>query len=408
MSGPATGRDTLLAPLARVTRSVRILLVSDFFPPTPGGMESHVRRLAEALIDRGHEIAVVTGTYCPDPLPGGAIVEFSPTILSRVPWVFEDGARQYLSPFPDPVFSRAVRRVAESWQADIIHAHGWCAFSSYWPDAPPLVVTLHDHGLRCPKRTLLRGKAECSRGRGMRCMTCRGDQATAKRIPLAAMMGWSVSHLMAHTGRFIAVSHSVAERVTEIGLPASQITIIANFIDTGSEMPADGPSTPIALYVGPDGHHKGRSVAIEAFTRLPPGTATLVLVGSSTAVNIDGVSNLGYLRGAALWEQYRRASVALVPSVWPEPCPTVALEAMAFGLPVIGSRIGGIPDLVEHGRSGLLVPPNNPARLAESMHAVLTDHELRGRLSQGARTRSRQFDTAAVVPQIIEVYESLL
>jgi glycosyltransferase involved in cell wall biosynthesis len=367
-----------------------------------------VQRLAEALIDRGHDIAVVTGTARPDPLPGGAAVEFAPAILSRVPWVFDDGARQYLPPFPDLVFGRAVRRVAESWRPDIIHAHGWCAFSSYWPDAPPLVVTLHDHGLRCPKRTLLRGKAECSRGRGMRCITCGGEQATAKRIPLAAMMGWSVSHLAAHTSRFIAVSHSVAERVTENGIPASKVQVIPNFIHMSSKMPGDGSSTPIALYVGPDANHKGRSVAIEAFSLLPAGTATLVLVGGSSEVNIDGVSDLGYLRGGALWEQYQQASVALVPSVWPEPCPTVALEAMAFGLPVIGSRIGGIPDLVEDGRSGFLVPPNNAARLAESMHVILTDHELRNRLSQGARIRSQRFDTAAVVPQIVDVYESLL
>jgi len=387
---------------------VRILLISDFFPPTPGGLESHVQRLAEALIDRGHEIAVVTGTARPDPLPGGASVQFAPTILSRVPWVFEDGLRQYLPPFPDPAFGRAVRRVAESWQPDIIHAHGSCAFSSYWPDAPPLVVTLHDHGLRCPKRTLLHGEVECSRGRGMRCITCGGDQAAVKRIPLAAVMGWSVSHLSAHTSGFIAVSHSVAERATENGIPTSKVRVIPNFINMGNEISDDGSSSPIVVYVGPDSRHKGRSVAIEAFSRLPRGTATLVLVGGGTHVNIDGVVNLGYLRGAALWEQYRRASIALVPSVWPEPCPTVALEAMSFGLPIIGSNIGGIPDLVQDGCSGLLVPPNDPARLAESMRVILTDHELRNRLSQGAKARSQQFDTAAVVPQIVAVYESLL
>jgi len=222
------------------------------------------------------------------------------------------------------------------------------------------------------------------------------------------MMGWSVSHLAAHTSKFIAVSHSVADRVREIGIPASKVTVIPNFIHMGNETPGNEPGMPSALYVGPDAHHKGRSVAVEAFSRLPPGTGTLVLVGSDTPVSVDGVVNLGYLRGDALWEQYRRASVALVPSVWPEPCPTVALEAMAFGLPVIGSRIGGIPDLVEHGISGHLVPPNDPASLAESMHAILADHDLRNRLSQGAQARSRRFDAAAVVPQIVEVYDSLL
>jgi glycogen synthase len=368
-----------------------------------------VKRLAEALIDRGHQVAVVTGTAQPDPLPDGGCVTFAPTILSRVPWVFDNEVRQYLPPFPDRAFGRAVRQAAESWKPDIIHAHGWCAFSSYWPDAPPLVVTLHDHGLRCPKRTLLQGKGECPQGRSLRCITCGGDQAALKRIPLAAMMGWSVSHLVAHTSRFIAVSHSVANRAAEIDVPASKVKVIPNFIDMSDKASGDDkPGAPIALFVGPDAHHKGRSVAVDAFSRLPPGTATLVLVGSSTEVSTDGVSNLGYLRGDALWEQYRRASIALVPSVWPEPCPTVALEAMAFGLPVVGSRIGGIPDLVEDGHSGLLVPPDNPARLAESMSAILTDRQLRNRLSQAARTRSQQFDTATVVPQIVEVYESLL
>ena len=387
---------------------MRILLASDFFPPTTGGMESHVQRLAEALIRRGHETAVVTGTLHPEPLPGGAPAKSAPSALSRVPWVFDDGQRQYLPPFPDPDFGRSVRRMAESWRPDLIHAHGWCAFSCYWPDSPPLVVTLHDHGLRCPKRTLLRGIGECTSGRGMRCVTCGGDQGTVKRTALAATMSWSVSRLVAHTDRFIAVSHSVANRVTETGLAKSKVTVIPNFIDMPAESPAGQPSRPIALYVGPDTAHKGRSVAIQAFRRLPPGLADLVIVGSDRDDDIEGVSNLGYLRGAALREQYQRASIALVPSVWPEPCPTVALEAMAFGLPVIGSRIGGIPDIVEHGRSGLLVPPNDPDRLARSMHIALTDHELMSRLSRGARIRSQQFDTTAVVPQITAVYQSLL
>jgi glycosyltransferase involved in cell wall biosynthesis len=367
-----------------------------------------VTRLAEALTNRGHEVAVVSGTAHPDPVPGGVALEYASTILSRVPWVFDDEARHYLPPYPDPVFGRAVRRMADSWRPDIIHAHGMSAFSSYWPEAPPLVVTLHDHGLRCPKRTLLRNNAECPSGRSLRCITCSSDQSAAKRIPLAAMMGRSVPHLVAHTRRFIAVSHSVAGRVTEAGIPTSKVQVIPNFIDMDDKTPGDEPSTPTALYVGPDTHHKGRPVALAAFSSLPPGTGTLALVGGGSEPGIDGVSSLGYLRGAALWEQYRRASVALVPSVWPEPCPTVALEAMAFGLPVIGSRIGGIPDLVEDGYSGFLVPPNNAERLAESMYAILTDRELRNKLSQGAIARSKQFDTTTVVPQIEEVYESSL
>ncbi len=387
---------------------MRVLMVSDFSPPTPGGMESHVWRLAEALIADGHEITAVTGTPCPDPLPGRTTVEHARTMLSRTPGIFVNRARQFPPPFADPVFGRVIRRVSDSWQPDVIHAHGWCAFSCYWPGSPPLVVSLHDHGLRCPKRTLLRENSECSVGRSIRCITCAGDQSTVKRAALAAIMHQSVPDLTAHADRFIAVSHSIAQRVAEIGIAGSKLQVIPNFLDVGTMAPGAVPGQPTALFVGPDSRHKGRSVAIEAFRGLPRGTARLVLVGNGAPTNVEGVSNLGYLRGTALWEQYRQASVVLVPSVWPEPCPTVVLEAMAHGVPVIGSRIGGIPDLVEHERSGLLVPPNDAARLAESMHAVLTDNDLRGTLGVGARARALQFDTAAVVPQVVEVYAALI
>jgi glycosyltransferase involved in cell wall biosynthesis len=385
---------------------VRILLVSDFSPPTPGGLEAHVQRLAEALIRRGHEVAMVTGTAQPDSLPGLATMLSVETVLSRAPQLFRDKTRQFPPPFPDAIFRRTVRRLAGWWRPDVIHAHGWCAFSCYWPGSPPLVVTLHDHGLRCPKRTLFRGGVECVTGRGARCITCRGDQAIVKRLPLAAAMSYSVPALVEHASRFIAVSRSVAQRTAELGDAASKIEVIPNFLEVGSmngTVQAD-PST--LLFVGGDSPHKGRAVLIDAFRQLPSGFARLVLVGSNTSVNMPGVSTLGYMRGAALWEQYQRASVVVVPSLCPEACPTVALEAMAHGRPVVGSRIGGIPDIIEDGRNGLLVPPNDPAALAHNLQRILTDHDLRHRLGSDARSRSKRFSSDAVVPQIEEIYAS--
>jgi glycosyltransferase involved in cell wall biosynthesis len=387
---------------------MRILLVSDFYPPTPGGLEAHVRRLAEALARRRHSVAVVSGTSQPHTLPADAPAYYAPTTFSRVPGLYANKGLRYPPPFPDPAFRQTVRQVAESWQPDIIHAHGWCAFSSYWTGGPPLIVTLHDHGLRCPKRTLLRARNECSTGIGPGCMTCAGDQSAAKRAGLAGAMRWSVPKLAAHASKFIAVSRSVAQRAAQGGVARSKITVIPNFSDTASREPGMAPAKPTVLFVGPETPHKGRSVAVAAFSQLPSGTATLVLVGCEAPVHADGVMNLGYLRPAELWEQYRQATIAVAPAVWPEPCPTVVIEAMAHGLPVIGSRIGGIPDLVEEGSSGLLVPPDEPARLAESMRVLLADRELRDRLAAGARERSLKFDTEVVVPQVMDVYESTL
>jgi glycosyltransferase involved in cell wall biosynthesis len=373
---------------------MKILLASDFFPPSSGGLEAHVQRLANALIRREHEVAVVTCTAQPDPLPGSTAMLSAMTVLGRAPQLFREGGRPYPPPFPDASFRRTVSLLADRWQPDVIHAHGWCAFSCYWPSAPPLVVTLHDHGLRCPKKTLIRDGAECVSGRGMRCVTCAGAQ--------------SIPRLAAHTSRFLAVSRSVAQRVAEVGITAPAVEVVPNFLDI-DDLPSDAPADAATiLFVGPDSQHKGRSVLINAFRHLPSGQARLVLVGSDTPVNVPGVSTVGYLQNAALREQYQKASVVVVPSVWPEPCPTVVLEAMAHSRPVVGSRIGGIPDLVEDGLSGLLVRPSDPRALADALLRILTDHDLRHRLAMGARARAEQFSTDAVVPRIEKVYASVL
>jgi glycosyltransferase involved in cell wall biosynthesis len=385
---------------------MRILLVSDFYPPTPGGLEAHVQRLAVALLRCGHSVAVVTSTVQPDPLPQGAPVISSPTILSRVPYMFQEKARAFPPPWPDPVLRKAVRSVADTWRPDIIHAHGWCAFSCYWDSSPPLVVSLHDHGLRCPKKSLLRKEAECRDGLGLGCLHCPGGLSVIKRVPMTIALSSHVGRLASHTSQFIAVSRSVADRVGELGIAASKISIVPNFIDVDEQGTPEYSDRPIVLYVGPDSPHKGRSVLVEAFQQLRNGETQLHLVGNGTQIRIPSVHNLGYLDGEDLAAQYRSACVMVVPSIWPEPCPTVILEAMTYGLPIIGSRIGGIPDLVEHGQTGLLVPPNDPTALANCIDRLLDDRQKCAAMGLNARLAVTNFSTRNVVPRIEELYST--
>ena len=385
---------------------MRILLASDFYPPTPGGLEAHVQRLATALLQRGHSVAVVTSTAQPDSLPHGALIASGSTILANIPYVFQEKSRAFPPPWPDGTFRKAVRDVAVSWKPDVIHAHGWCAFSCYWPDSPPLIVTLHDHGLRCPKKSLLRKEAECVSGLGVACLNCPGDQSIIKRLPLTIALSWKARDLLDYSSKFIAVSRSVAERVKESGLAPDKISIIPNFIDLNEQGLCEESRQPTVLFVGPDSPHKGRSVAIEAFKLLPRGLAQLHLVGHGADVEFVGVHNFGYLTGQSLAQQFKKATVLVVPSIWPEPCPTVILEAMSYGLPVIGSRIGGIPDLVQDGKAGLLVPPNDPRALADAMSCLLGDQLMWHDMSLNAQASVASFSTDIIIPQIEKVYSS--
>jgi len=389
---------------------LRILLVADFYPPEPGGLEAHARRLARALVTRGHEVTVATvGGGAGPPEADGVSVARWPTSVGRLRPLYRDGSRPFHPPWPDPAFTRRLGRLAAAFGPDVVHAHGWCAFSALAACGPgaPLVVTLHDYGLRCPKKTLLRAGRECATGRGVACLTCPGDeQGPARRVALAAALAATAGRLDRGVARFLAVSEHVAARHVEGGLDPARVRVVPNFLDMpgDAEAPAagDGPAAGV-LYVGPAAAHKGRAVLLEAHRRLPVGLARLVVVGDG-GPDAPGVEYAGRLDGDALWARYRAGAVVVVPSVWPEPCPTVALEAMGWGRPLVASRTGGLPDLVVDGDNGLLVPPGDPAALAAALRGLLEDDGRRHAMGAAALARARAFSTAAVVPRIEATY----
>jgi glycosyltransferase involved in cell wall biosynthesis len=387
---------------------MRVLLVSDFYPPAPGGLEAHVRRLAHGLRRAGHTVAGVAGGPAGAPVDdGGVAVHYPGLALDRLPGAFRDSARRFHPPWPDHTFRRGVSRVLDRFGPDVVHAHGWCQFSAAAAATSrvPVVVTLHDYGVRCPKRNLLRGDTECTRGRGVRCLHCRGDeQGTMKRAVLSSALGRTVPRLATQADRFIAVSEHVARRFRETTADPELVTVIPNFLDLPDE-PATEPSGSQVLYVGPAIRHKGLSVLLRALEQVPSGLAEPVVVGVPAARGAPtAVRYAGRLTGEPLWQRFRSAAVVVVPSIWPEPCPTVALEALAFGRPVVASRIGGLPDLVADGSNGLLVPPGDPNALATAITTLLGDRSRLKAMAAAAYASAALFATKAVVGRIEAVY----
>jgi glycogen(starch) synthase len=104
---------------------------------------------------------------------------------------------------------------------------------------------------------------------------------------------------------------------------------------------------------------------------------------------------------------WRRATVAVVPSLWSDPCPTVAIEAMLAGTPVVASAVGGLPFLVPHERAGVCIPPGDPVALRESLTRLLADEGRRQAMGRYGRVWARQFLGSRVVPRIEALYEEL-
>jgi glycosyltransferase involved in cell wall biosynthesis len=399
---------------------VKVLLVADFYPPAPGGLEAHVRRLALALHRAGDRVVVVAGGGSPrragEPSDeDGILVHRLGVSVARVPGIYRTPARAFHPPWADRDFQRGLGEILRGLDPDVVHAHGWCGFSAAASCAGrwPLVVTLHDYGLRCPKKNLLRGDRECLSGRGVRCANCAGrEQGPAKRCVLGGALACTAPRLPGRVARFIAVSRHVALRhLEEPAFRRVGVEVIPNFLDVPAE-PFAPPTGSEVLFVGPADRHKGLQVLLQAWRSVPSGFARLTVVGATAAqVNAtaaDGVDFTGRLDGAAVWRRLRAAALVVAPAIWPEPCPTVVLEALAAGRPVVASGVGGHPDLIVDGRTGRLVPPGDARALAVAIVDLLADRPRLREMARAARVSAHQFDTPSVVSRIQTVYADVL
>jgi glycosyltransferase involved in cell wall biosynthesis len=178
--------------------------------------------------------------------------------------------------------------------------------------------------------------------------------------------------------------------VADYGVADSRISVV------GGGLPYDVPPTPeqlteepSILFIGRDFERKGGRVLLEAFAavrrQLPD--ATLGIVGAARDFEVPGVTGYGKIRDRdRLADLYRRARAFCLPSLY-EPYGLVLIEAMAHGIPCIGSTVQSIPEILDDGRAGLLVPPGDADALAEALIRLLTDEELAGSLAAGGPRR---------------------
>ena len=398
---------------------MRILLISDFYPPYGGGMEQHVKALAHHLAVRGHRVSVATtAAAAPGTEPETSAVPVYPVpgLSTRFPFLLNDPKRPYPLPMLDPLVYRALQRLIDRVQPDIVHAHSWSAFTALHLGLP-LVITLHDSGLFCPKRTLLRGHGLCRNGPGFRCIGCGRElyglvKSTA--VLAATQLG---RYSLAKARFYIAVSAFVRDvylRFTD--LRADQVGVIPNFYreddDAPGPQPTDLPLPPrFILFLGYLARYKGVHVLLDAYHRLRTDVP-LVMIGypveklrvSDPRIRIiEGVSHADAMQALA------RCLFAVVPSIVPDSMPTVALEAMSQGKAVVASSVGGLPDVVLSGTTGLLAPPGDAEALATKMAELLDDPGLRQRLGEAGRRRLREeFSAHVVVPRIEAVYRRVV
>jgi len=390
-----------------------------------GGMNVYVREVARELAARDIEVDVFTRWREPgDPLiqelaPGARVIHIrSGPIQYIAKMEVYDRIGQFTSSVLEYVEDEGLRY-------DLVHSHYWLSavvareLSARW--AVPTVHMSHTLGL--VKREVSDEEA---------------DAESDIRIEIER-------RVMRETGAIVAASEIEADELIRLyGADPAKVSIVPCGVDTDVFRPirqvdarealGRDQCERLVLFVGRIEQIKGIDVLLDAlgllFKRRPDlrGELCLLVVGGALdpgadAPEMEKVQELRRLvhehrmedsvdfvgsvdqDRLALW--YSAADLCAVPSLT-ESFGLVALEAMACGVPVVATRVGGLQTVVEDGGSGLLVAPGDHAALAEAMEQVLMDHRLRMHLAHGARERAEQFTWHRVGDGIEAVYERVL
>lgn len=226
----------------------------------------------------------------------------------------------------------------------------------------------------------------------------------------------------------IAVSRRVKEVLVEDGVPPSRVTVIHSGIAVETPPPPEGPDlrtragvpagAPLVLTVASTEAYKDHPTLIDAagllFERRPEVWWTVLGTGGlfeETVARAERSGLAGRLRYLGFVEGARgflpQADLFVLTSRT-EGLGTSILDAMAAGVPVVSTAAGGIPEIVDDGRTGLLVPPGDPAALAVAIERVLGDPALGRRLAEAARVRVHEFDVGRTIERTEELYRRLL
>ena len=234
----------------------------------------------------------------------------------------------------------------------------------------------------------------CIGGHYESCMKHRCIHGSRARSALGMLEAkyWNGRNTYALIDRIICCSAFMKEKLDTNLVFRDKTVALHNFV--ADDLPQAREKRPYVLYFGRFAAEKGMDMLLAACRELPE--VQFVFAGSGPMegelAGAPNVKYVGFQQGAALKKLIAEARFTVYPSVWYENCPLSVMESIASGTPVIGARIGGIPELIEDGKTGLLFESGNVQELTKQIRRLWDDAALRA--SCEAACRAQHFDTA--------------
>lgn len=390
---------------------MNVLQVHNYYQRA-GGEDSVVANEKALLESRGHRVM----QYTRSPAELG---EYSKLSLAA-------------SAFWNRASHEAVRQRVREVQADVVHFHNVFPLvspSAYYAaggqtagkHAAAVVQTLHNYRLQCPQGLHLRNAKVCELCAGKPfawpsvVFGCyRGSRAGS--LTLAASIA---AHRAGGTwsraiDRYIVLTEFARDRLVRSGLPAERVMVKPNGLahDPGGA----GQEAAYALFVGRLSPEKGVDVLLDAWASHGVDIPLRIVGSGPESDRVEAAAGqharitcLGQRGSEEVTELMKGAAMLVLPSRWFEGLPMTLIEAYANGLPVIATDIGALTGLVQHGRTGLLCPPDDPAALAAAVQRLWNHPHEQSAMSAAARAEfERHYTADACYQGLVNVYEQAI
>ena len=398
---------------------MKILMINKFLHPN-GGSETYIFKLGAQLEAMGHEVQYF-GMEHEGRCVGNRVNAYTSDMD------FHGGSRLSKLTYPvKTIYSSEARRklrlVLEDFQPDVCHLNNFnyqltpsilLEIAKWKKQGHPcrVVFTAHDLQLVCPNHMCRNpGTGEnCEKCLGGHFLNCtkgkciHGSMAKSVVGTLEALL-WNGLGVYKNIDTMICCSEFLKKKMDTNPLFAKKTLALHNFVD--AFLWKEPEKKDYVLYFGRFSREKGTETLIQVCRALPE--IPFVFAGTGPLegkVNeVSNIKNVGFQRGQALETLIRQARFSLCPSEVYENCPFSVMESQACGTPVLGADIGGIPELIEVGKTGELFESGNAAQLKEKIQALWENRELTARYSENC-AEQRFDDVEQYTEKLMKLYK---
>ena len=400
---------------------MKILMINKFLYPN-GGSETYIFELGKYLEKKGHEVQYF-GMEHEGRCVGNNVNAYTSDMDFHNGDIFSKLTYPIKTIYSKE--SRAkIRKVLEDFQPDICHINNFnyqltpsiLLEIKKWNKNCRIIMTAHDYQLVCPNHMLKNPNTDvvcekCLGGHYLECFKgkCIHGSSLKSLIGTCEATYWNMNKVYENIDTIICCSEFLKTKFDTNKVLAKKTVVLHNFLPKPIKSNSPVTKSDYVLYFGRYSKEKGIETLIDVCKSLP--NIPFIFAGKGELLDkiqtVPNIKEIGFQTGEDLEKLIREAKFSIYPSEWYENCPFSIIESEVLGTPVIGAKIGGIPELIEDGKNGFLFESKDKKELKEQIDYLYNDKELLDEMIDNCLNNTKFMTIEKYYNNLIKIYNGI-